>query len=150
MTRRPGAGVALVLLLAACANGVPAPATIIAGVTCSHCRMAVSDPKLAAQLVAPGEEPRFFDDIGCLVAYLKEHAVEKGARAYVADHASGSWIVANDAIYSRADGIATPMGSHLIAHADEGARARDRSAANAARLTAREVFGASGAPGGAP
>ena len=38
------------------------------------CRMAVSAAGVAAQVVAPGEEPRFFDDIGCLAI------VPEGAR----------------------------------------------------------------------
>lgn len=148
MMRIRAAGLALLVSMAGCADGPLPPATITVGVDCSHCRMAVSDPTLAAQLVAPGEDPRFFDDIGCLVAYLKEHPAGTGARAYVADHASGSWIVANDALYSRGDRVATPMGSHLIAHADEAAQARDGSARDAARLTARDVFGPAGAPTG--
>ena len=148
MTRFRAAGLALVLL-AGCGDDPPPPAELMSGVNCNHCRMAVSDPRVAAQLVAPGEEPRFFDDIGCLATYLKDHPAGAGARAYVADHASGSWIVANDAIYSRGDGIDTPMASHLIAHTNDEARARDAGARGAARLTARDVFGPSGPPGGA-
>ena len=143
------AGIAAMLLVAAaCGRGAEAPAALLPGVACSHCRMAVSDPKLAAQLVAPGEEPRFFDDIGCLAAFLREHPAGAGSAAYVADHSSGSWVAAGDAVYSRADAISTPMGSHIIAHTNDAARAADETARHAARLTARDVFGAAGAPGG--
>ena len=148
MTRWRTAALAAVLLMTACADGPPEPAKIIAGIDCTQCRMVVSDATLAAQLVAPGEDPRFFDDIGCLVAYLKEHEVGASAVAYVADHASGAWILANNAVYSRSEQVTTPMGSHLLAHGDEAARARDGSANGAARLTAHDVFGPSGAPRG--
>ena len=37
---------------------------------CGYCRMIVSDQRFASQIVAPYEEPRFFDDLGCLARYL--------------------------------------------------------------------------------
>ena len=41
------------------------------------------------QLVSPSEEPRFFDDVGCLATFLKSGgAPAKGQIAYVADHRS--------------------------------------------------------------
>ncbi len=42
--------------------------------------MAVSSARFASQIVAPGEEPRFFDDLGCLAAYLREHPARRLAR----------------------------------------------------------------------
>jgi copper chaperone NosL len=144
---KTGAFAAALVVLAACGSGVT-PAALMTGVGCAHCRMTVSDPGLAAQLVAPGEEPQFFDDIGCLAAFLRDHPADAGWSAYVADHATGVWIPANDAVYSRAEEIATPMGSHLVAHASDAARAADPAVHGAARLAPRDVFGASGAPGG--
>ncbi|HET7618203.1 MAG TPA: nitrous oxide reductase accessory protein NosL [Vicinamibacterales bacterium] len=133
--------------IVACGGGPPAPAALIPGVACSSCRMVVSDPRLAAQIAAAGEEPRFFDDIGCLAEYLRRNAVTSDAAVYVADHGSGGWVRAERALYSRDDAIATPMGSHTVAHADEGARAADASVRSAARLTVSDVFGAT-LPGG--
>jgi copper chaperone NosL len=110
--------------------------------------MTVVEPKLASQLVAPGEEPRFFDDIACLTAYLVAHASGPADRAYVADHATGAWIDAARAAYSRAGAIATPMNSHLVAHEDARARDSDASVRGGRPLTAAEVFAPSGVPGG--
>jgi copper chaperone NosL len=42
------------------------------------------------------------------------------------------------------------MGSHLLAHADAASRDADRDAAGGTPLTAAEVFGAAGPPGGRP
>ena len=54
-----------------CAGGVPGPAALDTKTdTCRSCRMPVSDASLASQLVAPGEEPKFFDDIVCLRDFL--------------------------------------------------------------------------------
>lgn len=145
------AGVLLVALCCAagaCRRGPPAAAALQPGTPCSHCRMTVLDQKLASQIVAPGEEPRFFDDLGCLTAYLAAHPAEPGARAFVADHASGAWIDAAQAVYSRDEAIATPMNSHLVAHAGEAARAADAAVREARRLTPADVFGPRGVPGG--
>jgi copper chaperone NosL len=130
-----------IVLLVACGGGALAPASLQAGLACSHCRMTIVDPRLAAQIVAPGEEPRFFDDIGCLARHLADHPAAADARAYVADHVSGAWVPANDAVYSRAASLDTPMGSHIIAHANARARDGDPQARGAERLEPRDVFG---------
>jgi copper chaperone NosL len=103
--------------------------------------MVVSDPHFAAQLIAPGEEPRFFDDIGCLASYLKSNPLSPSAVTFVADHRSGEWINAMYAIYTRADSLDTPMGSHLIAHLDEPSRDADPVAAKGVAQTYDDVFG---------
>lgn len=144
---RVGASLAGLLLAAAavaCAAKDPAPAALDASAeTCRSCRMPVSDRRLAAQLAAPGEEAVFFDDIGCLRDYLKARPAAPNAVAYVAEHRTGSWIRSTAAVYSRCPGLATPMGSHLIAHSDALSRDADASAAGCVALTAQEVFGAS-------
>jgi copper chaperone NosL len=111
--------------------------------------MAVSDARFAAQLVAPREEPRFFDDLGCLRDFLASSRAPRGAVAWVADHRTGAWVRAASAAYARVPGLATPMGSQLVAHQDAASRAADRAAAGGTPLDARAVFGAP-PPDGAP
>ena len=130
----------LAAALVACGGGPPAPAALMPGVACSYCRMVVSDPRLAGQIAAAGEEPRFFDDVGCLAEYLGHHPLTNDGAVYVADHVSGVWIPADGAVYSRTNAIDTPMGSHIVAHANEASRAADASVRNAARLSAEDVF----------
>lgn len=142
---------ALALAASACVRGSPAPAPLdTRTATCAHCRMAVSDAQFAAQLVAPAEEPLFFDDLGCLRDWLREHpAPARGAIAYVADHRTREWVAAAAAAYARVPGLRTPMGSHLVAHLDAGSRAADASAAGGTPVPAAEIFGPSGPPAGA-
>jgi copper chaperone NosL len=110
--------------------------------------MAVSDPRFAAQLVAPSEEPRFFDDVGCLRDYLAANRSRPAHLvAYVADHRTKAWVSAARAVYARVGGLETPMGSHLIAHADAASRDADPDAKGGVPLSAADVFGAS-LPGG--
>lgn len=140
----------LFVALAACAQGPPPPAPLdTANEACRHCRMMVSDVHYAAQIVAPAEEPLFFDDIGCLRDFLAQRpSLRKGAIAYVADHRTGAWVPAARAVYTKVETLATPMGSHLIAHADAASREADPAARGGAPLTPRDVFGPAGPPGG--
>jgi copper chaperone NosL len=145
------AAIAAALALAGCGRGRPAPAPLdTRHDACAHCRMAVSDARFAAQLVAPREEPRFFDDVGCLRDWLRASPpLPRGAVAYVADHRTKEWGRAAAAAYARAPGVSTPMGSHLLAHRDPASRAADPAAAGSTPLDAAAVFGGP-PPDGAP
>lgn len=142
--------VSVLVVLLGCGSGALAPAALdTSNDACAWCRMAISDARFAAQLVAPGEEPRFFDDLGCLTTYLASHRAPPGAIAFVADHRTRAWIRAAAAVYTRPPGLETPMGSHLIAHADAASRDADPDARGSAGLAAVAVFGAPGPPDGA-
>lgn len=118
---------------------------------CRFCRMAVSDPRFSAQITAPSEEPLFFDDIGCLKAYLERGpSLSVGATAYVADHRTKEWILAGSALYVRNPSVETPMGSGLLAYADASSRDADPEAIGGAPLSPADVFGPTGPPDGGP
>jgi copper chaperone NosL len=149
---RPAALVAACWAALACSRGAPGPAPLDPRVeTCARCRMAVSDPRFAAQLVAPAEVPRFFDDVGCLRDFLRDEGrLPRGAVAFVADHRTRAWIRADLAVYTLVPALETPMSSHLVAHADAASRAVDPEARGGRALTPAEVFGPSGPPRGSP
>ncbi|HSL22387.1 MAG TPA: nitrous oxide reductase accessory protein NosL [Vicinamibacterales bacterium] len=131
-----------------CSAGPPGPATLdTRNEACAHCRMIVSDQRFASQLVAPGEEPRFFDDIGCLRNFLREQRVAEGAIAYVADHRTRAWVPAAGAVYVRNEQVRTPMASHLLAYADAPSRDADEDG-KGTRLTPSDLFGQNGPPAG--
>ena len=136
------------LAAAACGGRGLGPVPIEAGAPCAFCRMTISELRLAAELVAPGEDVRQYDDIGCLVNDLARNRPPSGARAFVADYRSGALIAAGDAAYTRVDSIATPMASHLVAHADDRTRDADTRVGAGARRTVADVFGPAGPPGG--
>ena len=143
--KRPLGAVAFCGLLASC--GAQGPVPIDRGAACASCRMIISDPKLAAEIVAPGEEPRFYDDIGCLRDAVQRgdmQAMGEGATAYVADHRTGAWVKASKAVYARVESLSTPMGSHLAAYTDAASRAADGNGDRAVALTSAEVFGPTG------
>ena len=133
---------------AACSEGAPKPASLDTKTEmCRSCRMPVSDASLAAQLVAPGEEPKFFDDLACLRDFLASSPASAGSVAWVADHRTRAWTRASTAVYTRC-GLETPMGSHWIAHADAASRGADPAAAGGEPVSPPEIFGAAGAPDG--
>lgn len=141
---------ALAAFLAACASGPPAPAGLdTTNESCGWCRMAISEARFAAQIAAPSEEPKFFDDIGCLANYLTgSKAQPRGAVAYVADHRTKAWVRADVALYTLVPSLVTPMGSHLIAHAGAASRDADPDAHGGTPRTPAAVFAPGVPPGG--
>ena len=144
------AAFAFACAVAACGRGPAAPAQPdTKHDACGWCRMAVSDLRFAAQLVAPNEEPRFFDDIGCLATFLKSGgAPARGQIAWVADHRTKQWVRAASALYTKVPGLLTPMNSFLVAHADAASRDADESAKGGTPLTATQVYGSNDVPDG--
>jgi copper chaperone NosL len=143
---------ALVVSLAAVAacSSQPRPVAVKAGDTCAHCRMIVSDARMAGQVVAPGEDPLIYDDIGCLASAIG--AGQPADHAFVADHRTGEWVRARTAAYTHVPALATPMGSHIIAHANDESRRADPAAAGGKPMTFGDVLSASraGASSAAP
>ena len=133
--------IALAIVTGACGATALSPAALDSKHdACSTCRMTVSDPKLAAQIVAPGEEPRFFDDLGCLRKYLDEYQ-QPDAVIYVADHRTGEWTPASTAVYARLARASTPMASGLIAHATLASRSQDAAAGSSTPVEPDIVLG---------
>ena len=129
------------IIALACSRGPPAPSPVDPrNDACASCRMLVSDPRTAAQLVSPGEEPLFFDDLGCLSRYLREHPARRGAIAYVADHLTGQWVPASEAVYVLQPAASTPMGSHLLGYGSASSRDSDPAARGGRSMPVRDVL----------
>jgi copper chaperone NosL len=129
------------LCAASCAGATARPGEIALGQdACTQCRMVIVSQATAAQVAAPGEEPRFFDEIGCLRDYLSAVAVPPDAIAFVADHRTSAWVDARDAVFTRTS-VSTPMTSGLLAHADEASRDGDPAARQGHPVAARAILG---------
>ena len=132
----------LIGLVPSCAGGPVQPVSIdTANDACAYCRMVVSEPRVAAQIVAPREEPRVFDDIGCLRDYLAQHAVAREAVVFVADHRTGEWVRAADAVYTVSRARRTPMASGIVAHASRASREADGAAAGGEDVAVSAILG---------
>lgn len=126
---RPLGIVLLTLAVSSCSGGPPQPVAIDpVNDVCAHCRMVISTQTTAAQLLAPGEEPKLFDDLGCLRSFLETTPAPEGSAIFVADHLTGDWVRIEDAVITEVPGLQTPMGSGLVAHRSSADRDRDPAA----------------------
>ena len=136
------AAVASFVLLAACGGGAEGPAPIdTKNDACAWCRMSVSDLRFAAQLTAPGHEPKFFDDAGCLRDWLKEPREAAEWTAWLSDHRTKEWVKATDAVLVRDPAVQTPMNSGLVAWASAASRDQDLASKGGTPVAAAEVIG---------
>ena len=144
------ATIALVIVSAGawlgCAPGEARPASLdAAGDQCASCRMLISEPRLAAQIAAPGEEPRFYDDLRCLRDGLRAgRPLPRGAVVFVADHRTGDWVRADRALFVYLPAVSTPMASHWAAYASDASRRADPAAAGSAPVAADTILGDGG------
>ena len=114
------AAVALVVFLA-CSAEPPGPATIAFGSEmCAFCRMVISDKRFPSQIVSPGHEPLFFDDIDCMAKHIAAQSLPEESVVFVTDYKSSTFIPARDASFFRCPGLASPMSSGVIATAKAG------------------------------
>lgn len=74
---------------------------------CSECGMLINDLHFGSQVVAPDGKTWFFDDHGCMAAWLSDKSFKDEAIIWVKDLPSDEWIDGKVAWYSRTD--QTPM-----------------------------------------
>ena len=131
-----------VAVLAACGGGADGPAPVdTKNDACAWCRMSVSDLRFAAQLTAPGHEPKLFDDAGCLRDWLKEPREAAEWTAWLSDHRTKEWVKAKDAVLVRDPAIQTPMSSGLVAWANADSREQDPAGKGGTPVPVAEVVG---------
>lgn len=101
------------LFLFACEAGPLRPLEPVWGKQpCDHCNMLLSDPLPAGQAVLKEGERKYFDDVGCLAAYLAQPGVVAKA-AWVHDASGTHWVDALTARYT--GGHRTPMDFGFLA-----------------------------------
>jgi copper chaperone NosL len=118
-------------------GSVTGPEPIVYGRdTCASCRMHMSQPGFAGEMRDPDGTLTKYDDVGCLIrAILATH--REVPEAWVEDHAGGSFVPLLSAKLVRGDAASTPMGSGLVAFADDRA-ARIYAEAHGTRVMAFE------------
>lgn len=115
------------LLMGCKENKAVGPAPIEFGVdACDECKMIISDRVYAAQVRNVNETYSKFDDIGCLVTFMKKH---RPTDVWVADFSTGQWLKAEAAHFVKSAKIKTPMASGIVAFADEASAAKSGTSA---------------------
>ncbi|MEW6368566.1 MAG: nitrous oxide reductase accessory protein NosL [Acidobacteriota bacterium] len=124
----------------ACGGSAPQPDPIRpAEDSCASCRMQISQPKYAAEILAPDGQYLKFDDIGCFRFYLQANSNLQNAPCWVMDFENGQWVEARKAYYAIDTKEVTPMGSNILASSTS-----DRARAQAARVVTYEEMMAAG------
>ena len=108
------------LLLALACQADQKPQAIEAHDACASCRMAISQPQYAAEVLDKDGNAVKFDDIGCMLRYLKQHTLPQ-RRLYVMDYVNRQWLEAERAVFVRSNAIASPMDGGLAAFRDQSA-----------------------------
>lgn len=114
-------------MLSACdRREVTGPPTVRLGLDqCAACGMIINEDRCSSALLIEREgrcEHAMFDDLGCMLDYEHENGGTMRVRdRYAHDHATKAWVAADSAVYlySQPHTVATPMGSGIIAFADQ-------------------------------
>lgn len=115
----------MLLVCSSCHRGPYAPAELVPDEDrCENCRMAISEKPFAGQVMTARGKALFFDDLGCLVVFVRGKGLPAGATAYVVDFHGGDWIPAAGARFLWAKTLQTPMGCGLAAFRDEAGAGR--------------------------
>lgn len=108
-------------LLAGC---TPGPEPIDYGhEACTYCRMTITDPRYATELVNSTGKVYPFDAVECLVAYLNEHPEAEVHSLWVNDFADpGTLIPIPEAVFLHSGALHSPMGLNIAAFGSGEAR----------------------------
>ena len=87
---------------------------------CTHCRMTIMDKRFAAELITKKGKAYKFDDMGCLLKYMKdENFNDTGALIFVADYSNpgSEFLDAYHAVYLHNTLFKSPMNGDFAAFA---------------------------------
>lgn len=100
--------------LAGCGAAELKPVELFPEDECANCRMSVSDPAFASEMISQESEVFKFDDLACLEQFRKKRNDVQIAAIFVKDYETKAWLR-----YEKSrillTGIETPMGSGRIA-----------------------------------
>lgn len=112
-----------VVVMLGCGASEQSPVDLYPEDMCASCRMAISNPAFAAELITADGEVNKFDDIGCLDRFRTQHPAEMPVTVFYVDYESGSWLPESRALVLKT-GLKSPMGSGKIAVADSSTATR--------------------------
>lgn len=106
-------------VFANCQKHTVEPVAIAPEDMCSYCKMAISEKQYAAELLDSDEQPFKFDDIDCMLNFIKKRSVNMSASTlFVMDFELRDWIKADASYYVRSPELKTPMNGGIIAFKD--------------------------------
>ncbi|MDX1638128.1 MAG: nitrous oxide reductase accessory protein NosL, partial [Balneolaceae bacterium] len=84
---------------------------------CAHCKMMITDPRFAAQIVTETGKAISFDAIECMSGYYTAHADDlQEAKRWVRNFNNPEqWMQVEEAVFVKSREISSPMGESLLA-----------------------------------
>lgn len=83
---------------------------------CDFCKMTISNGHLAAELKTKKGRTYKFDDLECMLNYVKQHSALQQVKFYVNDFAAENQLIdAEHAYFIYGEAIASPMGGNIAA-----------------------------------
>jgi copper chaperone NosL len=104
------------LFFSSCSSG---PQAISYGVdNCYFCKMTISDQRFAAEVLTKKGRVYKFDDIHCMLTFLRSNVIDKEqvADVYLTDYTGDHKLInAKDAMMLKAEDLRSPMGGNMAA-----------------------------------
>ena len=103
----------VMLLNTSCSQPGPKPIRLNKD-ECAYCKMTVTHAAFASQINTAKGRQYVFDDLGCMISYIKENEQEKGNLFYVADFCKPeSFLDVNKARFMYSDSLRSPMRGNM-------------------------------------
>lgn len=101
--------------LSACGQKAPEPIKLNKD-NCSFCKMSISHVQFGAELITAKGRVEKFDDIHCMLAYMREKKTTAGDRFFVSDYsAPHALLPTKNLIFVKSESIKSPMGGGIAA-----------------------------------
>jgi len=135
-------GVVLALAVQACGGGGPEPINY-GHDQCGHCRMTVSDTRFGCQLATTKGRAYNFDDVQCMVAFVKAGNVaqEEVAAYYLPDYTNADKLLPSDGLFFlKSESLKSPMRGDVAAFATREELAKVQEALGGEELTWEDLW----------
>jgi copper chaperone NosL len=134
--------ISIAIFLASC-NSQPEP--IVAGKDqCCFCKMMVSDSKFGGEIVTTKSKKYKFDDMHCLLAFIKSKTINESEikDVYISDFSSDNHPLINvkTAMLLQSDLFKTPMNGDVAGFANETEMNKIKAAYNAKIVSWQELL----------
>lgn len=117
--RRLISGLVLAAFVGGC--GADAPRDVVVGQDqCDYCRMEITDPKFATQVILTTGKIVVFDAVDCLAGYVRGNPAERIKSVWVTEATGGTFVRAEEAGFLLDGTLRGPMG-RVVAFASPAA-----------------------------
>jgi len=109
---------------------------------CDYCKMNIVDERFSAQCISTKGKSYQFDDIHCLVSFMKNGGIWRNevSGVYFSDfNEKNKWIKSEQAFLLQSDSLRSPMGWNMTAFSSENAREEAFNKFNGKKLIWTEI-----------